>query len=64
MYLRLRREGNSYTAYGSLDGTNWQVIGTHQSPMSADFIGLTAAQANGSEPGPAQFDYFTVNALP
>ncbi len=62
--LRLRREGNSYTGYSSLDGTNWQVIGTHQSPMSAGFVGLTAAQANGSEPGPAQFDYFTIHALP
>lgn len=62
--LRLRREGNSYTGYGSLDGTNWQVIGTHQSPMSAGFVGLTAAQANGSVPEAAQFDYFTIIALP
>lgn len=61
--LRLRREGDSYTGYSSLDGANWQVIGTHQSPMSAGFVGLTAAQ-NGSMPEAAQFDYFTVTALP
>lgn len=64
VYLRLRREGNTYTGYGSADGTNWQVIGVHQSQMSAGFVGLTAAQANGSQPGPAQFDYFTITALP
>lgn len=62
--LRLRREGSSYTGYASLDGTNWQVIGTHQSPMTAGFVGLTAAQATDTEPGPAQFDYFTITALP
>lgn len=64
VYLRLRREGNAYTSYSSLDGENWQVIGTHTSEMSPAFIGLTAAQANGSVPKDAQFDYFTVIALP
>lgn len=64
VYLRLRREGNAYTGYSSLDGTDWQVIGTHQMDMNPGFVGLTAAQANGSEPGPAQFDYFTITALP
>ena len=64
VYLRLRREGNAYTGYGSLDGTDWQVIGTHQTEMNPGFVGLTAAQANGSAPGPAQFDYFIINALP
>ncbi len=64
VYLRLRREGNSYTGYGSLDGADWQVIGTHQTEMKPRFVGLTAAQANGSKPGPAQFDYFTIIALP
>lgn len=62
--LRLRREGNSYTGYSSLDGENWQVIGTHTTEMSPRFIGLTAAQANGSVPKAAQFDYFIINALP
>ena len=62
--LRLRREGNKYTSYGSLDGATWQVIGTHQTDMNPGFVGLTAAQANGSQPGPAQFDYFIINALP
>ena len=62
--LRLRREGNKYTSYGSLDGADWQVIGTHQTDMNPGFVGLTAAQANGSQPGPAQFDYFTIIALP
>lgn len=64
IYLRLRREGNSYTGYGSLDGADWQVIGTHQTEMNPGFVGLTAAQANGSQPDPAQFDYFTITALP
>lgn len=62
--LRLRREGNTYTAYASEDGTNWQVIGTHTSEMSPMFVGLVSGQAVDSLPKPAQFDNFIVNALP
>lgn len=64
LYLRLRREGNTYTSYGSEDGTDWQVIGTHTSEMSPMFVGLVSGQAVNTNPKPAQFDYFVINALP
>ena len=64
IYLRLRREGNTYTSYGSEDGVDWQVIGIHTTEMSPGFVGLYAGQAANSNPKPAQFDYFTITALP
>lgn len=64
VYLRLRREGTTYTSYSSTDGANWQVIGTHTSNMAPAFVGLVSGQAVNSNPKPAQFDYFIINALP
>jgi len=34
--LRFRREGNTFTAYASEDGTNWQLIGTHRGEIDPD----------------------------
>lgn len=62
-YLRLRREGDKYTAYASHDGQEWQLIGEKITDMKPMFIGLIAGQA-WSAPQPAQFDYFLVNQLP
>lgn len=61
--LRLRREGNKYTAYASQGDEEWQLIGEKTSDMEPIFIGLLAGQAF-SAPQPAQFDYFLVNRLP
>ena len=62
-FLRLRREGNKYTAYASHDGLEWQLIGEKTSDMNPIFIGLMAGQAM-SVQQPAQFDYFVVNQVP
>lgn len=64
VYIRLRREGNTYTSYASEDGSNWQVTGTHTSELSPKFVGLYAGQAVNSNPKPAQFDYFIITTLP
>lgn len=64
VFLRLRREGNTFTAYASEDGTEWKVIGAHVGQMNPLFVGLVAGQAVNSVPKPAQFDYFVINALP
>ena len=63
VYLRLRREGNIYTAYASEDGQEWKLIGSHTSEMKVMFVGLVAGQA-WSAPKKAQFDYFVINSLP
>ena len=62
-FLRLRREGEKYTAYASHNGQTWQLIGEKISNMNPMFIGLLAGQA-WSAPQPAQFDYFIVNQVP
>lgn len=62
-YLRLRREGNKYTAYASHNGQEWRLIGEKISDMNPTLIGLMAGQA-WSAPQPAQFDYFIVNQVP
>lgn len=62
-YLRLRREGNIYTGYYSEDGTDWIVIGKHESGITPVFVGLIASQGYQVETT-ADFDYFTIEALP
>jgi beta-xylosidase len=62
-YLKLRRSGGSYTAYFSLDGSNWQEIGTHQSSLVPQYVGLIAAQGYQAQES-ADFDYFTLQPLP
>jgi tetratricopeptide (TPR) repeat protein len=64
VYLRLRREADTYTAYASEDGSNWQTIGSHTNALKPVFVGLVAGQAVEAEPQPAQFDYFVVKPLP
>jgi len=63
VYLRLLKEGNTYTAYSSEDGITWTLIGAHTSEMKPALVGLVAGQ-NSSTPQPAQFDYFVIFSLP
>ncbi|MEW5873151.1 MAG: FG-GAP-like repeat-containing protein [Chloroflexota bacterium] len=62
-YLRLRREGTTYTGYYSENGTEWVIIGVHESNIVPRYVGLIAAQAYQSETT-ADFDYFTIYLLP
>jgi len=62
-YLRLRREGSTYTAYYSEDGANWTQIGQHTSSLAPSSVGLIAAQAVQAETT-ADFEYFTITTLP
>lgn len=62
-YLRLRREGTTYTGIYSEDGANWIVIGQHTADLTSLRVGLIAAQAYEAETT-ADFDYFTIETLP
>ena len=62
-FLRLQRKGTSYTGYYSEDGTDWIIIGTHESNIKPQFVGLIASQAYEAETT-ADFDYFTIEVLP
>ncbi len=62
-YLRIVREGRTYTAFYSDDGINWQTIGRHESDLFPFYVGLFAAQAY-EQPAVADFDYFTLEAIP
>ena len=62
VFLRLRREGDTYTSYYSEDGSHWTKIGVHTSTIKPKFVGLAAGQSTkGSIP--SQFDYFVINKL-
>lgn len=63
LYLRFRREGNTFTSYLSEDGIEWQMLGSHANNMDPIYVGLVAGQSIYSFQ-PAQFDYFIINALP
>ncbi len=61
-YLRVVREGITYSGYYSEDGTSWTLIGRH-TPSSAivlSKVGLNAAQ--GAPEIPAEFDFFRLSA--
>jgi serine/threonine protein kinase len=58
IYLRLQRQGNTYTGYYSEDGENWIMTGEHTREFSQVQVGLVAAQAE--TPIPAIFDFFTM----
>lgn len=62
-FLKLRREGSTYTASYSADGASWQVIGSRQSNITPRFVGLLAAQGYDAQES-ADFDYFTLRPLP
>jgi serine/threonine protein kinase/ABC-type branched-subunit amino acid transport system substrate-binding protein len=65
-FIRLRREGGTYTGYYSADGQLWLEIGRLDSPISPVKVGLTANNSS-SDPGvsqiPADFDFFQVSSL-
>lgn len=62
-YLRIIREGRTFTAFYSDDGTSWQTIGRHESDVFPFYVGLIASQAY-EQPAMADFDYFTLETLP
>ena len=63
VYLRLIRQGDTYTFQSSADGSEWILRGGTVSSMNPLQIGLAAGQNTGSIV-PALFDYFEVRSLP
>jgi beta-xylosidase len=64
VWLRVRREGNLFTAYASENGTDWKLIGANNNSILPVSVGLVAGQGSKGAVLPAQFDSFAVNALP
>ncbi len=62
-YLRLIRDGRVYTAYFSDDGLSWTIIGRHEVDLLPNYVGLIASNAF-QQPAIADFDYFTLEAVP
>jgi len=58
-YLRITKIGSRLTGSYSEDGTNWMVIGVHESFMADPKVGLVAGQSN-VVGAIALFDYFTL----
>jgi beta-xylosidase len=62
-YLRLVRQGDTYTFQSSSNGSEWILRGGTVSTMNPFQIGLVAGQ-NTVDIIPALFDYFEVRSLP
>jgi beta-xylosidase len=63
IYLRIEKSGSIFTGFYSTDGQTWTEIGKHEFSMSNPMVGLIT----GNSPVigvNADFDYFTVTALP
>lgn len=61
-YLKIRREGNLYSAYYSPDGATWTLTGHHVAELESISIGLFAGQSGLRVT--ADFDYFLIETLP
>jgi regulation of enolase protein 1 (concanavalin A-like superfamily) len=62
-WVRLRRNGDLFTAYQSTDGTNWRVIGSDTIPMAATvYVGIAVTSHNASVSTTAKADHFKVGA--
>lgn len=57
-WVRLTREGNTFTAFASADGTNWVQIGSPQTiAMNANvFVGLASTSSNANQLNQAKFE--------
>jgi beta-xylosidase len=64
LYLRLLRQGTTYSAFESVDGAAWSLVGKHTSDMKPSLIGLLAGGDMSGAPEPALFDYFLVFSVP
>lgn len=62
VYLKLRREENTYTGYYSLDGQAWTLAGMHISPIDPVSYGILIGKSD--QPISAEFDYFEIYELP
>ena len=62
VFLRLRRQDDTYTSFFSEDGSHWIKIGEHTSTIKPKSVGLMAGQST-SGSRPAQFDYFVINKI-
>ena len=62
VYLKLRRDGNTYTGYYSLDGQSWTLIGEHRSPIEPVSYGLLIGSSD--QPISAEFDFFELYRVP
>jgi len=58
VYLRIVRQGTSYTGYFSTNGTEWIEVGTHGVGFEPDSVGLYARNQGAVSEIPADFDYF------
>jgi hypothetical protein len=60
-WVRLDRAGNTVTAYQSLDGVAWTVVGSDTIPMAATvYIGLAVSSHTTAATATATFDHVTV----
>jgi len=65
VWLRLRRQGDVFTGYSSLDGVNWTLIGSQTVSTSAPVVaGLAVTSHNNSELNTATFDNVTWTPMP
>jgi hypothetical protein len=61
-WLRIIRNGNTFTGMASLDGVNWTTISTHTISLPNTLqIGLNVLSKTASETAAARFRSFSVN---
>jgi len=62
-WLKLQRQGNTFTGYRSVDGTNWVLVGSATVAMNQDiYIGLAMISNHGNALGTAEFSDVSVTS--
>ena len=61
-YLKIVRDGSTYTGYYSDDGETWVLVGQHIADLKTIRVGLVASGSDFRIN--ADFDYFTIHVIP
>jgi regulation of enolase protein 1 (concanavalin A-like superfamily) len=67
MWLRVTRQGNTFTQEYSLDGETWSTAGSFSQPLAVSSVGIFGGNFNPTGDSPAHdaiFDYFFETSLP
>jgi beta-xylosidase len=63
LYLRIAREGDTYTGYYSTNGSTWTQVGQHTASLTHPAVGVSAGNNLSGVPEiPADFDYFQLES--
>ncbi|MCJ7659835.1 MAG: hypothetical protein MUO67_11850 [Anaerolineales bacterium] len=63
-WLRIVKQGTTYTGFVSANGTDWTLVGSHNPSFVPVYVGLRASNNGSGDPITADFDFFKYITYP